>query len=173
MKNAKRIAFCAVLSALAFAIMFAGSVVQVLSYTASAAAAILILIVLVEFGVKYAVMMYLVVSALSLLLLPEKTIAFAFAIVFGFYPVIKNIIESRVSKKTLNYLFKILFILLTVTAENIIYVFVLGIEDFGSPLLFGAICILMTVVMIVYDYCLSKFLIIYVAKIRPKIVRFL
>ena len=44
---------------------------------------------------KMAVLLYIVTSVLSLMLTPRKLIAAAYVLVFGLYPIVKFVIESR------------------------------------------------------------------------------
>ena len=75
MKNTKKLTFSAVLSALAVAIMYIGTALEVLDLSTAAIASICVMVILTELGMKYAFLTYATVGALSLLILPMKNMS--------------------------------------------------------------------------------------------------
>lgn len=97
-ENTKKLAFTAVLSALAVVILYVGALLDVLDLSSAAFASLCVLWLLCEFGTRFALLGYAIVSALSLLLLPSKTGALLFAVFLGYYPVLKYWIERKIPR---------------------------------------------------------------------------
>lgn len=115
--NARKVAFCAMLSALVVAILAVGSVIGVLDLSLSLIAGAVVLLADLEFSAGYGWSVFAVSGVLSFLL-PVKTPAFLFVLFFGWYPLFRKAI-FRV-KKPVRILIKVtLFEVLTA-----IYLFV-------------------------------------------------
>lgn len=82
-------AYCGMASALCIALMLLGAVVPVLMYIAPAVAGFLIATVCVECGKTMAFTAYGAVSLLGLLFVPDKELALTFALLLGYYPLVK------------------------------------------------------------------------------------
>ena len=94
MKKTKKITLCAVLSALSVAVMYIGSLLEVLDISVACIASLVMLFCLEELGKKYAFAVYAAVSLLSFMLLPQKWVAAYFAFFFGIMPVTKKVFEK-------------------------------------------------------------------------------
>ncbi len=82
------ISFCAVLSALCVVLMMLCRVISITDYAISALCGIVIGIIVVECGKKWAIAAYAVISLLGLLL-GSNECAITFVIFLGYYPIIK------------------------------------------------------------------------------------
>lgn len=82
------------MSALGVVVLFLGSLVELFDLCAVLAASILIFIVCEELGRLNATLTYAVCAIISFLLLPSKIVAVEY-ILFGAYPVIRQIFEAR------------------------------------------------------------------------------
>ena len=170
----KRIAACALLSALSVILMMTAYFPYFTYCSPLAAGAILIMIV-IEFGRKWAVGAYIVVSLISLLF-GEKEAASMFLLFFGYYPILKaqlECIRSRVVEYFLKY---IVFNIGIVSAIALsVFVFQIPFSDGQSNIwIFGLILLLAgNVVFLVYDIALSRVISYYLIKIQPKIRTFL
>lgn len=83
------IAFCGVSAALSVALMLLGAVIPIAMFIAPAAAGILIAVLQVECGTRLAVTAYGAVSLLGLLFVPDKEVPLIFAVLLGYYPLVK------------------------------------------------------------------------------------
>ncbi len=114
-RQSKKIALCAVFSALGVVILYMGAVIEVLDLSAAAIASMLCVVVISEIGGAYPWLLYSVTSLLSLLLLPNKFGALIYALMAGYYPMLKSKIE-QLRSKGLRLLFKIGFFNLSMSA---------------------------------------------------------
>ena len=163
MKKSKKLALCAILSALSVLLLFAGAVIDVLSMTMSAIASFLVVIVMIEVGEPYPWLVWGVTSALSMILLPNKLPAILYFIVCGLYPILKEKFER------LHYIvawvlklsvFNIALIAI-VTATKYIFYLNDSSFDFTVPFL-----VLGNLALILYDIAMSKITLLYLVKIR-------
>lgn len=94
------LAYCGMAAALSLALMLLGALFPVLLYVAPALAGLLVATVDVECGRRMALTAYLAVSMLGLLFLPDKEVALVFALLLGYYPLVKPRLE-RIRSRTL------------------------------------------------------------------------
>ena len=87
--ESQKIALCGVLSALSVVALLVGNVLQIGTYAAPMLASFLLIPVLEDYGKKYALLLYAVVSLLSLFLVPDKELVLFYVLVLGYYPVLR------------------------------------------------------------------------------------
>ena len=87
--ESQKIALCGVLSALSVVVLLVGNVLQIGTYAAPMLASFLLVPVLEDYGKKYALLLYAVVSLLSLFLVPDKELVLFYVLVLGYYPVLR------------------------------------------------------------------------------------
>lgn len=95
MKNTSKIALGAILAGLSVAFMLSTAVLPFLSYTIPAICGLIIVLLVIECDKKWALLVYICVSVLSLLIVPDKSAGLSYLCIFGYYPIIKAILESK------------------------------------------------------------------------------
>lgn len=93
MKQTRAIALCGVTAALAVAVMAAGGVLGIGTYISPLIAGMCLLPVGSLLGKKYHITLWLAVSALSFLLVPDIEQSLMFLCLFGCYPVLRPLFE--------------------------------------------------------------------------------
>ncbi len=161
MKNTKKLTFSAVLSALAVAIMYIGSALEVLDLSTAALASMCVLLVLVELGMKYAFLTYATIGVLSLLILPMKYAAIMFVGFLGFYPMAKAFFEQKF-RGMLCLVLKILLLNVCTFAMLLLVRYVMT-EALWFEIM---VLVLANIVFVVYDFALTRLLRVYVFKWR-------
>ena len=134
-------------------IMYIASVMPAGKLALCAVASGIVCMTVVKSGVKNAVYLYAVVSVLSLLLLPDKTIAMGYLIFLGNYPILKGLIEKR-NRLSTEWILKIIVFSIYAVAlyMGVTFIFPDTIE-FGYSLPVVAVGFL--IVASVYDVALS------------------
>ena len=99
------------------------------TYALPAFAGILIMFTIIELDKKWATGIFVAVSILSLILLPNKEAAVFYMCFFGHYPVIKSLIEGKKIPRILEYIVKFIVFNLSVLSAGFIMV-----KIFGMPL---------------------------------------
>lgn len=159
MKQSSKTAFGGILTALSVVLMFLTGIIPFLTFALPALAGALLILIVMEIGPKWALSVYAAVSILSLLVVADKEAAMMYAAFFGYYPVIKSFLESRLPR-WLEWIVKFLIFNVAMVLAYVVIIFVFGIpldemEEFGKyavPILLG----MGNVVFFVYDIALTR-----------------
>ncbi len=163
----KRIVVSGVLVALSVIILYLGCAIEVLDLTMSAIVSLLVVVIVIEMGYKYAGFAYLATSILSLLLLPQKSPAIFYTCFMGFYPIIKSHVE-RINSAILRWTVKLVVGNLALCAMFLLLSLFVPEEFEGGWILVGTY-ILGLLAFIMYDIALTKLITLYFARIRDRI----
>ena len=172
-KKSSRLALCGVLAALATALMFFGGVMPFAAIACGVLASAVLLPIYAEFGGKWGLLWYCAVTALALMVAPDKEAAMIFA-AFGYYPVLHKVF-GRLPAKPLKWGAKLLYLNASTTCAYLLMIFVLGMDqvaqdfaDLGRVML-GGLLLLANVTFVVYDLLLDRLEIFYHVRLRPKL----
>ena len=169
MKNRTRIiATAAMLAALQLALLYIGTLMPGWKLASAAVAGIMTAAVLIECGMLRAVLAYVVVSALSFLLLPQKTLALLYIVFFGYYPLIKSVTE-HVRSRVLEWLCKLIVFnfACALSFAALRFGFVADVTLPGMPV--AVIWLLLNAAFVVFDLGLSKLIALYLQRIHKNI----
>lgn len=161
-ENTKRLSRLALLAALGVGLLAVGSVLPTAQLTLLAVAGFLSAVAVMMYSPLWATSVYVVVAALSLLLLPEKSCAVYYTAFFGYYPILKSFFE-KIRDRRLSWLAK----LGAFTAVFLVWCF-LGAGLFlgnAVTLRWYALWPLGAAAFAVYDICLSFLITFYIQKI--------
>ncbi len=167
--SAKKIAMCAMLSALGVIFLSLGSLVEVLYISMAVLASLLCIFAVIEYGKGAPWMIYAVTSTLALILpLPSKTPVLFYAAFFGFYPILKEKFEKR--KKLLSWILKEITFNVCFAIIGAAIVFLFGLEDttFFNPFMIAVTVALAEVAFVLYDIVLTRLITIYLVKLRKR-----
>ena len=132
-------------------------------------ASLLIWFLQIEYSYTYSCSAFFAAAILSFLLLPSKLPFFYFSTLFGWYPIAKQLIEQKISKRLGRFLCKATLAIAAVTLEEALARSVLGyIQTFA---LTAVIVITTLFCYVMYDILLSRFTIVYYKKLRRYIFR--
>jgi len=174
MNTTKKLALAAVLSALGVVILTVGSFIQVLDLSSAALAGFVIIIAVIELQKYYPVLMYSVISLLSLILIPNKFPALLFIFFGGFYPIFKAYVERFhyiaawvVKFSMFNMFLAFLIIAVRILAEA---GFLPPLENNNLYDFLGNFKIIVfavaNFVFLLYDIAMSRIINIYIIKVR-------
>lgn len=165
-------AFGGIITALSVLILFLANIFPTLSYTLPAFAGALLLVLVKEADKKWSFMVYLSVSILSLILISNKEAAILYIFFFGYYVILKDIIERRFSS-FIKWIFKFAVFNVSIFLAFIILIYVFAIpsedlQEVGKYIMLA----LGNVTFIVYDYTLSTLAVIYEKRWRKKVSKY-
>ncbi len=172
MNVTKKITLSAVFAALSAVIMLV-SYFPYLTYAVPAVAGLFIMVVVIEIDCKWAFLSYIAASVLTFLFaeLESKLMFIGF---FGFYPIVKCLIE-RINKSVLEWIIKFfVFNLCVITIYKLISkLFMIPIDDFEVFVKYGEIILLViaNVVFLVYDIAVSRMSAFYIMRFSCRISR--
>lgn len=174
MKKSREIAYSGVVSALSVVMLFLGSVVWVLGYTMPLFASIIMIILLDSVSTKSALLCYISTSALSLLLLNDKECALIYALFFGFYPIVRDRINS-VKPKILMIAVKYLYFNTAMIAAQLLcyYVFAIPFDDVLGKWGIVILIACLNLVFFIYDRLYTLLLRLYKLKLKKRIEKFI
>lgn len=168
-RNTSKTALGGIVAALSVTLMFLTAVIPTLTYALPAAAGVLLIVMVIDVGKKWAFGVYAAVSILALLLLPDKEAAVMYVFFFGHYPILKAILEEK-CRGVLLWVFKFLLFNVSVVAAYLVILYVFQIpfeemEEYGRFAVWGLLA-LGNVVFVVYDIALTRLVTVYMLKWR-------
>lgn len=161
--KSKDIAYLGVLLGINQLFIILSSVIETNTIILFAAAALIIGIVIVEFGVKSGVVFYVASCILGFFLTFNKIEMITYIIFFGLYSIIKSIIECKIDKKVTSWIIKI------ICFNLLIVILYFTIKAFIVLKLYWWMIVLAQVLFLVYDYAFTVFINYYINIIRPKL----
>ena len=173
LKQSGKVALGGIMGALSLMIMFL-TAFPYMTYALPAIAGAVLIPVVIELGSKWAWMVYACVSFLSLLIAPSleaKVMVIAF---FGYYPIVKALLE-RQKNRVLEWELKYLVFNVAVVSAYLLSLRFFGLDadsfvifGFNVPLVF---LLLGNVVFLLYDLALRTVAEAYIRVLRPKLNR--
>lgn len=175
MKQSSKCAIGGILSALSLVLMISVAIIPFLTYALPAVAGTLIVLMVIETDKKWAFGVYAAVAILAMILVPDKEVAVMYLAFFGYYPILKSAVESKLNN-ALGWIIKIATFLVTIVLSYVLMINLMGvtvdeIEEFGIvavPMLLG----MGTFAFIMYDIALTKLIILYLQKFRKLFKRY-
>lgn len=176
MKKSRKMALCGVFGALSITILLFGFMVPMATYICPAAAAFLLLPVAYEYGEKTSFTLYLAVSVLAMILIPEKEFVLMYVFVFGLYSAFK-FKADRIKPKLLQIVLKAVFAFVTTFLSYFVLLVVFPnpvltgeFGDMGTTLVI-AFFALFVVTFLMYDFAAGRMFVLYYYKLRPKLIK--
>lgn len=175
-KISYKVALGGVLAAVALLIMFTTGLAPFLTYVAPMFAGMLAIMMMVEVSYGWATLTYVAVAILCILITPDREAAFLYIFFFGYYPIVKGLIE-KIKNGVLRWFLKFaVFNISTVTCYFLI-INLFGMKDvFDSLNSMGKYGLLIfwiaaNFTFLIYDNFLNSVAIMYVKWFRTKFLR--
>ena len=181
----RRVATCGVFCALAVVMLGLGAVIEVLDVTASAAAALILLPVLLCYGKKYGWLAYAVTATLGVLLMPQSLAAWMYGGLTGFYPMVKMKLDrlprilgwpiklALLAAVLMLYLAVFYFIMLG-GEGSLVNAFLLGFGEANEPPVLAYTVVGLSVfTFVLYDVLIDRLLVLYYVKWQKRVEKWL
>ncbi len=172
-KSTFRLVFCAVIAALEVVLMLITGIVPVGTYALPCFAGGLTLMIVIEYGWKWALGVFGVAALLSALFAADKEAVLYFIAIFGYYPILKNPIERFIKNKIVQYAVKLAVFNAAAVSSFFIATTLLSVkaEEFNifginMPLVF---LLFGNMFFLLYDFALTAFVGLYVRNLRSKL----
>lgn len=155
MKHTKKVTRAALFAAVMLLCLALASVMPGAALSAAALAGLAAAVMIPDCGVWFSLASYAITGILGMVLLPEKSSILLFLLLFGYYPVVKHIIE-RGSRVWLGWILKFCFAILVflVLYFALPRLFLVVVPDWLS--LFWAALVLYLLVFVVYDFAMTQ-----------------
>lgn len=175
----KRTATGAILAATATVLLIIGGIFEILDMTSAAIASVAILVSYLEFGAKSALGVYAVSSVIALMFFPTATSTIYYALVLGYYPVLKFVVDKKLKNIKILPTF-IKFVVFNVGCALILFLFskIYGLDAVLAEFEFGAvtgetvivtISVMLNIFFIMFDMLLGSLAVIYTKVLRKRI----
>lgn len=175
MRESSKSALGGVLAALSVSIMLLTYLSPFMVYAAPAFAGLFVIIIYHEAGLGWAVGEYVSVSLLSLILIADKEAAVFYICLFGFYPVVSEVLDNTIRLKSVRWCLKILLVNCSILVSFLLCFFVFGVdykELFANGTVFVFLfLLLMNGVLLVYDFLARRLRDLYLKKLQGKVRR--
>ncbi len=164
-----RVALAGMLSALAVVVLTLGSLTEVIELSASAMASFAVMVAVLELGVGWAVGVFAVSAALSLLLFPMRIATVTFALFFGYYPVLKIFLD-KLRVRPLRWAVKFVCFNAFLFLSVLLLGELAGLEaEVGAAKwLYGAMLALGNATLAIYDVAISRISLLYIRKVKNR-----
>lgn len=165
MKNTKTLAVNSLICAMCVVIMALCAVIETLDISLAVIAGILVGVSEIEYGKKWAWLVFAVSSVLSLLL-PQKSAGFFFILIAGWYPIVQT--KINMLKPVISRIVKTLIINISMAIAILLTVFVFKTEVLGYKII-AALVLLGNITFILYDKLLDRLMLWYIVKLRNRL----
>lgn len=176
MRKTKKLVLSSVCAALGVICLYLGGIIEVLDMTAAVAASLLVLFAVLEIGYGYAAAVYAMISLLGFLLLPNKSPAIFFLLMFGYVPMTKFFFEKHLGKLSWAAkltLYNALLLFLTFFAAELVGFSTENEWGIAAEVMMGVYVALANVVYVACDILYKRLSILYLKKFREKIHKLL
>jgi hypothetical protein len=172
----KRVAVSGMMVALGVIILYMGSLIEVLDISMAAIASILCIIAVIEYGKIYAIMVFGATAILAMLVLPEKYTPSLYALLIGYYPILKELIE-RIGKKSifsqrgfsvLRWAIKLVFFNCALLVFALVAKYILLLPE-AEKWMQITMFVLANAVFVVYDIALTRLISTYIFTVRSRL----
>ncbi len=169
-----KVALGGVVAALSILLMLLAGVTSTLIYAIPMITGALLMMLVVEFGTGFAVLIYIAVSIISLLLLGNKEAAVMYVAFFGYYPIIKSVLEKHFNGIACWIIKYVIFNIAMILSYFVVTkIFMISFEDIKSFGKFALLLLLLAgnILFVMYDVVLTRLVSIYLYKWRKHIKR--
>ncbi len=163
-------------AALSLLFMMLTGVFPLMDYTLPALSGLMLVIIVVEINTKWAVLVYIAVSLLSLFIAPLKESAVLYIAFFGYYAIVKSYLE-RLRNRIVEWILKFLLFNAAIVVALVAIVYLLGMNEMLAGLgewgVWGAVGIwlLANAVFLIYDLALTRVIGAYINWFRPRYLK--
>ncbi len=161
--KSKEMAYLGVLLGLNQMFIILSSVIETNTVVLLAVAALIVGIVIVEFGGKSGAVFYLASCVLGFVLTFNKVEFIIYVIFFGLYSLVKHIVEIKLLSKKTQFLVKYVFFNLSLIAMYF------SVRLFIALKLFWWMIVGAQLLFLVYDYAFNMFIDYYINTLKPKL----
>lgn len=174
--KSKYVAFGGMITALSICLMMLTGVIPVLIYSTPIIVGLFLILMVIEMGKKWAFAVYVAVSVLSLLFVAQKESAIIYVAFFGYYPILKPILES-IKSRLIEWILKFLIFNAAMVGAYFVLINFFGIdissEKFSFQIVVTVLLVLGNVLFLLYDIVFTRLVSVYMKLLSKRIRKFL
>lgn len=174
-KNTKKVAICGVMGALSIVVMLLGGIFPLATFCAPAIAGILIMPIVIEYGGKSGILLYISISLLSVFIAADKEMAFIFIFFLGYYPLLKTVLE-KIKPAILKLFIKLIIFNAAICSMYALLMVIFPVDAVMQQLEGGwwfiaGLLFLGNITFIIYDFAVARIVGIYCSVWREKLLK--
>jgi hypothetical protein len=177
-KVSYKVALGGVISSLCLLLMFLTAVFPLLALTLPIFSGMLLIMVAIEINFTWGFLTYAAVAILSVFITPDKEAAILFILFFGYYPILKALLEKSLKKfKAVSWAIKFAVFNIAIIAAYYIIIIVLGTVDmleefdFLGEYMVAGLLGFGNLIFILYDVTLTLATATYLKWFRPTFLK--
>ncbi len=163
----RRLAFGAVMTALSVVMLYIGGFLEILDISMAALCGIIMQFSVIESTKGWNLAQYAGGCILSLTLMPFNFAGWSYLFLYGYYPILKSVLEGKIHKRALRILLKSGICLLSGGSLYLILRFFLQSENSTTPV-FIFLGFMYILLFFIYDLLLSRIAVIYAIRFQPR-----
>lgn len=165
----KHLTVSAMLCALGVVVLGLGSIIEVLDLTFAMFASLLTVYAVIEIGGAYPWLIWIVTSVIALLLLPLKTPVLFYALLSGYYPILKQKIERKMARLPAWALKIGVLVVSFGVIWGVMRLFLPDLlESSGGWTVIATTAGLAVLAFVLYDICLTKLITLYFVRLQKR-----
>lgn len=168
MNKSKDMSLGAMITVLSIILLYMTTVILTTRIFLVSLSSFLIAILIIEVGVRTALLSFVATSLLSIVLVPNKILLIPYISFLGYYGIIKSYIES-LDNIFLEWIIKLIVFNIASILNYLFLTNVIGI-NLKVPFSIGFLIIVLQVLFVIYDYVFSMFISYYNTKLRKYIL---
>ncbi len=170
-RTAHRVSLTAMFAAMSLLFLYLASVLPTMRIAMYFLSSVFVMGLVIEEEIGLAILMYIAVSLMSLLLMPNIIRVVPYVLFFGHYGIGKYYIQTRVKDKVVRYILKLLYYnialaLIYLLAREIIFQDVLD-----TGIAFWLFAVLAQVAFVIYDFIFDKVATFYFNNLRRLLMK--
>ena len=174
MKKTNQIALGGMMGALSVVCMLLTGLIPMADFALPAIAGVFLIPVVIDAGYKAACTAFGAVSILSAMIAPNKECALYYIALFGFYPIVKSLIERR-KGRILPWIYKLILFNICAAAIVLSAMFIFLFPSYTEMMedawwVFAGGWVLLNGVFVVYDIALTRLITGYLRWFRPRYI---
>jgi len=175
MNKTFHVVFGGIVAALCVVLMLLTGLFPFATVALPAIAGVLMIPLVVELGVKWALLVYVVVAAITAFITPDPSSMLMFVFFFGYYPIVKSPLE-RLPNRVLEWGVKFLVFNTALVVLFLMAQWLFGLEAVLPSLAFfgqftlPAFWLGLNVIFFLYDFALTRLASVYLQWFRPNFI---
>ncbi|MGI5848742.1 MAG: hypothetical protein ACOX8Q_01505 [Christensenellales bacterium] len=170
-RTAHRVSLTAMFASMSLLFLYLASVLPTMRITMYFLSSIFIMGLVLEEEIGLAFLMFVTVSLLSLLLMPDIIRVIPYVLFFGHYGIGKYFIQKRIKDKVVGYVLKLLYFNIALALMYLLAKEVITKDVLDSGITFWVLIILAEIAFVVYDFVFTKVTAYYFNNIRRLLMK--
>ncbi|WP_457942002.1 hypothetical protein [Caproiciproducens sp. LBM24188] len=177
MRKSIAVAFCGIITAFCVMLLFLTGLIPIGTYALPAVAGVLLIVIVVELGTRWAWPVYFASSILAVFIAADKEAAMLYVLFFGYYPILKAVLEMKHMKLSVTYFLKFTVFNASMVLGYFLSIYILGVPA-DSFTVFGVYLpvvylLLGNITYFFYDLAITSLVVSYVQRFHKTVNRFL